>query len=153
MPARKNVVTARSTAALPAAGAWDSTPTTIDVGQYDWAAVYMTYQANAAAVSNTGYADVKIEKTIDHSTWHPECIVDNESSATAVANGLDEWQGKLHSHILYHDTPGTTTGTQSIPIFRVGLYDAAAMRVVCREAGELGKPGTVGVKVVLVAEE
>lgn len=153
MPARKVIATARATAALAASGAWDSAPTEIDCGAYDWAAVYLTYAVSATAVSATGFADFKIETTIDHDDWHPDGIVDNDSAVTAVANGLDQWRGEVHPYVIYHDTPGTTTGTQYVPKFRISLVDANAVRINAREAGELGKPGTVGITLMLVAEQ
>ena len=129
MPTRKVFTVARAAASLPAAGAWD-TPTEFDCGQYDYATVYLTYAISATAAANTGYA---------------EFLVENDTSATAVANGLDLWVGELYPHVLKHDTPGTTTGTIGIPKFRVRLDDSLGIRVKCREAGETGKPGTVKV--------
>jgi hypothetical protein len=152
MPDKKNEVQ-RASAALAAAGAWDTAPVSIDCNAYDWAALYITYAVNAAAVSNTGYAEFKIETTCDSSTWHPDNVVHNDAAVTAVANGLDTWKSKNHVNIIYHDTPGTTTATQGTPKFRVDLQDARKFRVDFREAGELGKPGTVKCTAVLVREQ
>ena len=152
MPDKKNEVM-RASAALTAAGAWDSAPVSVDCNAYDWAALYITYAVSATAVSNTGYAEFKVETTCDSSTWHSDNVVDNDSAVTAAANALDSWKSKNHPNIIYHDTPGTTTATQGLPKFRIDLQDARRFRINFREAGELGKPGTVKCTAVLVREQ
>jgi len=149
MSTRKVFTVARADAALAAAGAWD-TPAEIDCGQFDYATVYMTYTRSATAAANTGYADLLVEVSPDKDAWHADNIIDNETSATAVANGLDTWQGELYPHVIYHDTPGTTTGVIGIPRFRVRLDDALAVRASVREAGETGKPGNVKITLAFV---
>jgi len=149
MPVRKVFTVARASASLPAAGAWD-TPTEFDCGQFDYVTIYMTYAISATAAANTGYADLLVETSPDKSDWHADSIIDNESSATAVANGLDTWQGEVYPHVIYHDTPGTTTATLGIPKFRVRLDDSLGGRCSVREAGEVGKPGTVKVTFAFV---
>jgi len=149
----KQFETQRASAALAAAGAWDTAPVSIDCNRYDWAAVYITYQPSATAAANTGYAEFKIETTPDSETWHVDNIVNNDAAVTAVANGADYWAAKVHPWVLYHDTQGTTTIAQNLPKFRIDLQDATRVRIDFREAGETGKPGTVVCKMVLVREQ
>ena len=149
MPTRKVFVVARADAALAASSAWD-TPVEYDCGQYDYVTVYMTYTRSATAAANTGYADLLVETSPDKSTWHADNIIDNAASGTVIANALDQWRGELYPHVLYHDTPGTTTAVIGIPRFRVRLDDALAVRARVREAGEAAKPGNCKITLAFV---
>ena len=136
-----------TSAALAAAGAW-SAGATVNPGAAEIARLYCTYTTHAT--STTGYPDISVQFSNDAAvTWHDyaKCADD---SAKAAVTGVDEYQAECMTAIWYISTPGVGATAASLPVLEFDLRGVAArvegngrIRVRGREAGEVGKMGTL----------
>ena len=138
-PAITNPVTLRTSAALPAAGAWDATPLSAIVGTTSRINLYFEYTRGAAG----GAVDWKIETALPAGTeWYQTTI---ESPGIMVA-GSD-----IQSYVQRNHRTYTSTGA-AIERFVYGPIEIEAaeqFRVVARESGVVGNPGTFEVLAII----
>lgn len=131
MPKMYNQSTARASAVLPNAGAYDSSPTFISLDPFDAFYFLVTYTRGGAGGS-TAY---EIEVSNDGSTWFQIAYV----QASAVTTGADVQQLTQKVEILYGSTSAsaerfTTTTLEAFARF---------VRIAFKEVGATGTPGTV----------
>jgi hypothetical protein len=136
-PVIDNPVTVRAAAALPAAGAWDATPTEVACAGFNWVTFYFTYTRGAAG----GAMDFQIHVSpyaadlAGVEDWFYQTIY----GAGAVVAGADTTSNVQRALDTYGSTAaGAETFTYG-PVRLDGTVER--IRVRCRESGV---PGTVG---------
>ena len=143
-----NPATARASAALPAAGAWDGTPTEFFTSGADTMRVQFTYTRGAAG----GAFDFQIESSIyavaarvpaGAGEWADPTI----EGIGGVAPGVDT-QNQVQDAYTTFTSQGATAETFTYgPIQLNGTIERC--RIPCRESGVAGTPGTLAVVVEL----
>ena len=137
-----NPVTMRASAALPAAGAWDATPTTQNVAGARYVMLSFTYTRGAA----TGAFDWQIQSSIysiagnvpaGAGEWADESIY----AGGAVVAGADT-QSRAQAEYATFQATGAAAETFTVgPIELDGTIER--LRIPCRESGVTGTPGTL----------
>ena len=133
-----DVQTARAAAALAAVGAWDAAPVAMTCGDFHFVTLYMKYTRGGAG----GSFDFRIDVSPDKTNYYQTAIY----APGAVVAGADTGSDIQREHINYQ---ATAAGAESFvygPIELRGTVEA--MRVVAREVGAVGTPGTLGVVAV-----
>ncbi len=139
-PGWTNPITLRASAALPAAGAWD-TPTASFCSSARTALLSFTYTRGAAG----GAFDFQIQTSIfsiaanvpaGAGEWQTETLYD----AGAVAAGVDS-QSRLQRE--YQTYQATGAAAETFIFGPVEIDGAERIRVTVRESGVVGTPGTL----------
>lgn len=129
---------ARVSAALPAAGAYDATPTEMQCPSAEWVTLYVSYTRGAAG----GRVQVRPDFSPDSTgaVWHQMSVY----SPGLVAVGADTTSGIQREQAEY----GATAA--AIERFTIGPIELGAgterLRVACRESGVVGTPGVCEVE-------
>lgn len=129
-----NQQVARAWAALPAAGAWDATPTEIQCSDFGYVTLYMSYQRGAVG----GAVDLRVEVSPDvtGAVWHRLSV----TAVGAVAAGVD-----VTSLVQAGDFSFTPTGAnrEYITYGPIDLQGTAErITVAAQETGVVGNPGS-----------
>ena len=133
-----DVQTARASAALAAAGAFDTSPKEMYCPGFDFVTLYVTYTRGGAA----GAVKLRIDESPDSSgtVWAPR----GAYGPATVAAGSDASSLEQRETLTY-----TATGA-SAEVFTVGplaLNGAVErLRVAAAESGNAGAPGTVAIQ-------
>lgn len=125
--------TARASAALPAAGAYDSSPTSIATNNFNEFTPLFKYTRGGAA----GAVTYKVEISNDNSNWYQ---IGELKSGTTTA-GSDTVDLQQRAEISYTATSASAESFTG-PTFTVA---ADWFRIVCKESGNAGAPGTLAV--------
>jgi len=144
----QNPVVARVSAVLPAAGAWDATPTEFSVAGAKFMSIKISYTRGAAG----GAVDWQIEGSIyavaanvpaGTGEWGNETAL----AVGAVATGADT-QNLVQSEYETFGSQGAAIET--IVIGPIELRQTIErLRIPCRESGVVGTPGIAAVVVEL----
>ena len=143
-----NPVTARASAALPAAGAWDAAPTEFFTSGADTMRVQFTYTRGAAG----GAFDFQIESSIyavvgNVPAGAGEWADPSVEAVGVVAAGVDT-QSLVQDGYDTFTSQGAVAETFTYgPIQLNGTIER--VRIPCRESGVVGTPGTLAVVVEL----
>lgn len=135
----------RASAALPAAGAWDTDPLPeIDVAGYDWLELFMTYTQGEQG--GGGSFAFRIEVSYAFSDASPETPANAWFRQSLYAPGAMVAGTDVRSNIQREDVLYTAVGDvgESFvygPVRIVGGVNR--MRIPCAEVGLVGTPGTV----------
>ena len=122
---------ARGSAVLEAAGAYDPTPIRIGSNNYNQITFMIAYTRGGAG----GAVTFKIEMSNDGTNFYQV----SEFSSGTVTAGADVADATQRAEITYQAT-GATIERFTSPTFTVA---ANFYRIVCRESGAVGTPGTV----------
>jgi len=143
-PGWENPVTARASAALPAAGAWDATPTEFFTSGAQHITLSLTYTRGAV----NGAVDFQIETSIyavvgnvpaGASEWVTESIY----AAGAVVAGADT-TSLVQRELQSYTSQGAAAEDWVLgPIALNGTIER--IRVRARESGVVGTPGTFSI--------
>jgi len=145
-PGLNYVPTVRAAAALPAAGAWDATPTEIITAGLEQLTLYFTY--DEAALATNGAVNFRIEyspyyvDTAGVEDWFPMPLYD----AGALVPGADATSQMQRENVTYDPTVATPE-TWPYPVALNGTVER--LRVPCREIGDTDNPGECHVVGVL----
>jgi len=143
--------TARASAALPAAGAWDATPTAFFVSGADSMAVHLTYTQGAAG----GAVDIQLQLSpysiaalvpAGASEWIDQTLY----APGAVAGGADSQSLAQAEYVTFDPTTANAEGITFSPVALSGVFERC--RVRARESpvsGVVGTPGTAAIVVTL----
>ena len=142
---RLNPVPFRASAALPAAGAWDTDPLPeIAVAGYDWLELYITYTQGEQGGGGSfdfrvevSYSATDVLAVTPANAWFQQSLY---APGTMVA-GTDVRSLIQREHVLYTAVADVGEGFVYGPIRIVGGVNR--MRTPCREVGLAGTPGTV----------
>jgi len=139
-PVIENPVTVRTLAALPAAGAWDATPTEIACAGFRWVTLFLTYTRGAAG----GAVDYQIQESAfanDAAAPNEAWFAQSVYNAAVFAAGTDSTSGRQRELETY-----TATGAGAEP-FKIGPVSLQGtmerIRIPCRESGDTDNPGTM----------
>ncbi len=130
MAAFENTGTARASAALPAAGAYDSSPTPIAGDTYKKVCFFISYTRGGAG----GAVTYKVELSNDAITWYQF----SELQSTATVTGSDTVDLQQRAEVKYTST-GASAERFVTPTF---LISSKYFRIVMKESGAVGTPGT-----------
>lgn len=131
------LVTARAAAALPAAGAWDATPTEVHSIGLDYVTFYITYTRGAAG----GDMQFRIEfspysaDVAGVEDWFQGTIY----AGGAVASGADTVSNLQREEVEYGSTGAAAEPYIYGPIALHGTV--ARWRIAAQESGVVGTPG------------
>lgn len=140
--------TARASAALPAAGAWDATPTEFFISGADSMGVHVTYTQGAAG----GAVDVQLQLSpyslaalvpAGASEWITQTLY----SSGPVAGGADTQSLIQAEYVTFDPTTANAEGVTFSPVALDGLFERC--RVRARESGVVQTPGTAAIVVTL----
>jgi hypothetical protein len=125
---------ARASAVLPAAGAWDASPTEMDCPGFREVLLSLTYTEGAVG----GAVDIKIEVSPDSTgnTWHQLSVKD----VGVLVPGADVVSDVQREEVSYDPTGATAERFVYGPIEIGGTVER--MRVFAQESGVVGNPGT-----------
>ena len=136
---------ARASAALPAAGAWD-TPTELNVSGAQWITTIFTYTRGAAG----GAFDWQMEHSIyslaanvpaGANEWSDESVL----QLGVVAAGVDTQNLIQECYTTY---TSNVAGADSFSVGQVELGGTIErVRFRCRESGVVGTPGTLQIEI------
>jgi len=126
---------ARASAALPAAGAYDATPTEMACPSFDFVTLYIKYDENAAAVD--GAVDIRIDISPDSTgtVWHRGTAY----SVGAVVAGSDTTSNIQREEISYQAVGADAEYWVFGPVELRGTVER--IRVAAQESGDVGDPG------------
>lgn len=130
MPRFKRFGTARAAAILPAAGAYDLSPTAIATENFNEASFMISYTRGGA----NGAITYKVELSEDGTDWFQ--TADVRPGAYTAGNDLVDPTQRVE--FLYTATGNANEKVMS-PTFIVA---AKFFRVVAKESGNVGAPGT-----------
>jgi hypothetical protein len=147
-PGFTNPVIMRASAALPAAGAWDATPTAVFCSQADNIAVAFTYTRGAAG----GAFDWQIEVSLygvaaDVPAGASEWVTESVYAAGAVAAGVDTTSLVQRELQSYTSQGAAAEDFVYGPIALNGVVER--IRIRARESGVVLTPGTLQITAVL----
>ena len=128
-------VTARASAVLAAAGAYDATGNTLPVPSYDTVSFWPDYTPGASG----GAFALIIEVSRDGTTWYPAPIADSalaESGTTATVTNYG-------MAVKWPVTAGTSL--LNLAPLRVDVRDVMCVRCRAAEYGVTATPGTLAV--------
>jgi hypothetical protein len=138
--------TARAFAALPAAGAWDTTPTVLWVSGADRVLLHLSYTRGAAGgavdyqVQVSPYSLVALVPT-GAAEWLTAAVY----LAGTLAAGSDVASDIQREYVTYQATGAAQEAWTFGPISSEGQIER--LRVVARESGAVATPGSFGVTV------
>jgi hypothetical protein len=121
---------ARTSAALPAAGAYDTAPISIVTNTYKEVSFKIGYTRGGAA----GALTYKIEFSDDNVNWYQQA----EIQAPTITPGSDEVDVTQRTEIKYVATGANQENFMSPTLAVSGRWT----RIVMRESGNVGAPGT-----------
>lgn len=127
--------TARASAALPASGAFDTTPTEMNVSGFHYAMFYLTYTRGGAG----GDVQFKIEASPVGAGDHWYSI--GTSSAGTTSSGADTVGNVQRGEVEYGSTGAGAEKFTYGPIALGGCVER--LRLVAQESGATGTPGTL----------
>lgn len=138
-----NPVTMRASAALPAAGAWDATPTEQNVAGGDKLRLSLTYTRGGAAGAFEFQVEASVYSVVGNvpagaSEWVTQALY--EPGTLAV--GVDEVSLIQRESVSYTATGAAAEDFFPTPIDLAGLE---RVRVRARETGNVGAPGTLSI--------
>lgn len=140
----ENPVTARASAALPAAGAWDATPTEFFTSGAQFITLTFTYTRGAAGGAFNWQAQASIYAVAGNvpagaGEWQTESV----ESIGAVAPGADT------TNLVQRDLQSYTSQGAAAEAFVYGPIalrgNVERMRIYARESGVVGTPGTLAI--------
>lgn len=135
MPEKSTTTTvARASAALPAAGAYDTTPTKVDVAPY---ATSITLWATYTRGTTNGAARIKPEVSPDGVTWYRATLVDTTTIGGTAPDGV------LATRALAYDLPVPASASAVRTSHTVDVRGARFFRCAGAEVGVVGTPGTL----------
>ena len=126
--------TARVSAVLPAAGAFDAAPLEMPCPGFDHVTLFINYTRGGAG----GDMQFRLEANADASggTWQRGAVY----SPGAVASGADTLSNLQRDTIEYGSTAAGVEGVVYGPLQLRGGVER--LRVACAESGAVGTPGT-----------
>lgn len=135
---------AKVSAALPAAGAWD-TPTIMACPGFDDMTLYFTYTRGAAL----GAFDFKIEVSAESTgtVWHQAGVYE----PAILAAGVDSRARVQKEHITFQSQGAAAELFIYGPVKLSGTVER--IQITTRESGVVGTPGTLAVKARFASEE
>ncbi|GAG99264.1 unnamed protein product [marine sediment metagenome] len=130
-----DVQQARVSGALPAAGAWDATPTVMACPSFDYVTLYIKYDEDAQTAA--GSVDIRIDVSPDSAgaVWHQGTAY----STGAVVAGADTVSAFQREEISYEPTGVAAEFWIFGPLHLGGTVER--MRVAAQESGDVGAPG------------
>ena len=134
----EQVQTARTAAALPAAGAFDAAPLEMPCPGFDVVTLFISYTRGGAG----GAMQFRVEANPDATggAWYRAGLY----SPGAVASGADSLSNLQRESVEYGST---AAGAQTVIYGPVELRGGVErLRVACAESGAVGTPGTVGIE-------
>jgi len=133
----ENPVTMRAAGALPAAGAWDATPTEVSCAGFNWVMFYNTYTRGAAggAMDFQAHSSPYAVDQAGVEDWFYQSIY----GAGAVAAGADTTSNVQRELITYGSTAAGAETFVYGPVRLDGTVER--LRVRCRESGVTATPG------------
>jgi len=133
----EQVQTARASAALPAAGAYDAAPTEMHCAGFETCALFISYTRGAAG----GDMQFRVEVSPNSAgtVWNRSSVY----SPGAVASGADTTSNLQREAIEYGST---AAGAELFVYGPFDLRGASRMRVPCCESGAVGTPGTAAIE-------
>ena len=143
----------RTWAALPAAGAWDATPTVAVVQGFWWARLYFAYQRSHDTLGTLDYyydlspfyADAGAEDS-DQAWYHGTLYAAGKMTPCQIQHSMVQQE-----YISYCSTSADVETFISPPIHLGGCIER--LRVFCREGSlAVGNPGHAEVVAVFYAE-
>ena len=135
---------ARAAAALPAAGAFDASPTELYCPDMDFVTLYITYTRGAVGGAVTFKLEVS-PRTVDDATledWYQAAIL----AGGAVALGGDTTSSTQREEVQYGATAAAAETFVYGPVELRSTVER--IRVPCAESGVVGTPGTAQITVV-----
>lgn len=143
-----NPATLRAAAALPAAGAWDTSPTEVPIIAADYVTLYMTYTRGAAGGGfdfqlqySPYYADLAgVEDWFESSAY----------SVAAVALGADSISQIATEYVRFTSQGATAENFIFGPVRLERTVER--LRVIAKEHGVVGTPGTLHIVAVFNGE-
>ena len=131
------LVTARAAAALPAAGAWDATPTEFHCIGLDYVTFYITYTRGAAG------GDMQFR--VEYSPYSADSVgVQSWFRGSIYAGGLVASGADTLSNVQREDVEYGSTGAAAEPYIYgpIALHGTVArLRIPAAESGVVGNPG------------
>jgi len=138
-PPITNPFTFRASAALPAAGAWDATPTIVACPQYARLVLYLSYTRGAAG----GAFDFQVQVS-PYSANLPvvqSWFMQSEFSAAVLAAGADSQSRLQREYVTYQSQAAAIENVCYGPV-ELGA-GVERILVTARESGVVGTPGTL----------
>lgn len=127
--AKSPIITVRASAVLPASGAYDSSPTTIEVDFAREVEVYITYTRGAAG----GAFQVKVLTSADNVTFCERTVIDGNSLAS----------GAMNVYTASYKFPVAASGSAENRSLIVNVNTTKFIQFVFAEYGVTGTPGTL----------
>jgi len=144
----RTVSTLRASAACPAAGAWDATPTAVTAAGAQALTLFFTYTRGAAGGAFDWQLMVSAyARAADAPAGAAEWVTEPLYSAGSVTAGADSQSLVQHEYQTYTVLTGDAEGFVFGPIGLGGT--AERVRVRARESGAIGNPGTLQITGVL----
>jgi hypothetical protein len=143
-PVIENPVTVRASAALAAAGAWDTAPTEIACAGFKWMMLFLSYTRGAAG----GAVDFQFESSpyaadsLTVQSWFNQAIY----GAGTIVAGADTKSIVQQEYQTYTSQGATIENFNFGPIRIEGVE---RFRLPCKESGVTATPGTAHVVAVL----
>lgn len=140
--------TARASAALPAAGAWETSPTELVIAEAEYITLFMTYTRGAAGgafdwqMETSPYSVAALVPAGAQEWGDPVAY-----AVGAVAAGVDVQSLMQEEYITYTSTGAAAEMQGFGPIALGGA--AERVRVRCRESGVAGTPGTLQITILV----
>jgi hypothetical protein len=129
--------TARASAALPAAGAYDAAPTEMHCVGFETCALFISY--TRAGVGGDMQFRVEVSPDSTGAVWHRSSLY----APGAVASGADSVSNLQREDVEYGST---AAGLEAVMYGPFDLRGASRMRVPCCESGAVGTPGTAAIE-------
>lgn len=144
-----NPVNLRASAALPAAGAWDATPTEQNVAGADFVTFHFTYTRGAAGGAfdwqlQTSAYSVAANVPAGAAEWVNESVYD----AGVLAAGADTQSRVQREYQTYQATAAAAEGFTFGALELRGTIER--IRIRARESGAVGTPGTLQIAATLL---
>ena len=126
-------ITARASAALPASGADDSSPTKVDLGAGTQS---VTLWATYTRGGSGGQARLKPELSADGVAWYKATLIDGTIGGSAP-------YGVLGTRAVQYDLPAPADGSALRTAHALDVRGARFLRIPAAEVGNTGAPGTL----------
>ena len=133
----EQVQTARASAALPAAGAYDAAPTVMHCAGFETCTLFIAYTRGGAG----GDMQFRVEVSPDSAgaVWHRGGVY----APGTPASGTDVVSNLQRESVEYGSTGA---GREDVVYGPFDLRGAARLRVPCCESGAIGTPGTSAIE-------
>lgn len=136
------VVTARASAALPAAGAFDASPTEFSVAGFSFLSMYLTY--TEGAVGGSVGTLIEFSDVSSGGNWYRESLQDQDPTVAGGANTVVP----IQTIVRVFDPVGVAA--ERIKIGPIPLQrNVERVRIPANEIGITATPGTAEIKVLL----